>query len=365
MKNIFTRSSNMSREYCCSIVRVGEVIPVEGSDFLGKTIVDGFQIVVRKDEVKKGDIMFYVSNECELNEKFLSINNQFSRDCYTKNSNYKEVQSRLDIIETLKKRLEGITSDENQNATEISEVTAIIKEHEASLSKLYGFFNKNGRVKMITLRKCPSLGYLFSPEAMYKYCPKAKSVNLEDWVDNPDSDHDFDTVNGELFVKAYVPKPSNVNCSSKTRTTKAQKRVSAMDKIVPNEFFFHYDTQMLNKNIHRFTPDSEVYISVKVHGCVERNTVVDTLEYGEKIIGDIVDNKLECHIKAFDVEEDSVVYVPVDNFYFMPNDGEWYEIELEDGKKITITGNNPVWLPLEETYRRAEDLSIGDTLLVD
>lgn len=78
MNKMFSRSQGMSREYCCTIVRVGDIEPIQGSDFLGKTLVDGVQIVVRKDEVSKGDIMFYASNETELCEGFLSVNNLFS-----------------------------------------------------------------------------------------------------------------------------------------------------------------------------------------------------------------------------------------------------------------------------------------------
>lgn len=365
-KEILTRSNNISREYCCSIVRVGEVVPIEGSDFLGKTIVDGFQIVVRKDMVKEGDIMFYASNESELNEKFLSVNNQF--EDYKLNSNYEsEVLPRLRAIEDCKAWINSYDTSVSDPVKDVqlAEKKEQIRVLEEELKTLRGFFNKYGRVKMITLRKCPSLGYLFTIDSMQKYCPKIKDVDLASIVDDPNADKDFDTVNGELFVKAYMPRVKTNPSATESKGRKRQKKVEKFDRIVENQFVFHYDTQMLNKNMQRITPNDEVYISVKMHGCVERNTVVDTLEYGKKAIGDIVDNKLECHIKAFDIEEDSVVYVPIDNFYFMPNDGEWYEIELEDGTKITITGNNPVWLPLEEIYRRAEDLSIGDTLLVD
>lgn len=52
---VFTQSENFKSEYSCAVVRVGELIPVEGSDFLAKTNVFGTQIVVRKDQVKEGD----------------------------------------------------------------------------------------------------------------------------------------------------------------------------------------------------------------------------------------------------------------------------------------------------------------------
>ena len=240
MKDIFTKSIFMSREYCCSVVRIGDVVPVEGSDFLGKTIVDGFQIVVRKDKVKKGDIMFYVSNECELNERFLSVNNEFEKSCYTKNSNFEETETHVKEIENIRKSLEDNDLDQDT----IDSKKALIAMHENAIKGLCGFFNKYGRVRMINLRKCPSLGYLFPPEALYKFCPKAESVNLSDWVDDVEADHDFDTVNGELFVKAFIPRQTKPVITS-SRFNKRQKRVDKMEKILPNEFFFHYDTDLL------------------------------------------------------------------------------------------------------------------------
>ena len=63
-----------------------------------------------------------------------------------------------------------------------------------------GFFNKYGRVRCITLKGEPSFGFIFGVNEMEKYCPGIKNINLEDYLYE-----DFDTVNGELFVKAFVP----------------------------------------------------------------------------------------------------------------------------------------------------------------
>ena len=71
-KNFLSKSENFKEEYCCSVVRVGELTPIEGSDFLAKTNILGTQIVVRKDMVKEGDIMFYAANETALNLDFLA-----------------------------------------------------------------------------------------------------------------------------------------------------------------------------------------------------------------------------------------------------------------------------------------------------
>ena len=63
--------------------------------------------------------------------------------------------------------------------------------------------------------------------------------------------------------------------------------------------------------------------------------------------------------------KDGIVYVSIDDYYLLKNDGEWYEVELEDGRKLLITGNNPVWMPELNCYRRTDELKIGDTLLID
>lgn len=327
-ENIFTMSKNGVSEYCCTVVRIGEVLPIEGSDFLGQTLIFGESIVVRKDSIKEGDLVFYATNETQLNKKFLSVNNLFEIGERSLNSNY----------ETVEKLMQENRVDEAKS--------------------LVGFFNKHGRVKMIRLRGIVSMGFVFKKEELVRYNPKVADVDLESIVGV-----DFDTIDGELFVKAYVkPLPEE---RSKSNANRADKKIKKFNRMIPGQFSFHYDTNPLQKNIHRIKPTDIVTISLKEHGCVERSTLVDTLEYGKKTIGEIVDNKIECHIKAYDTETNSIVFVPIDNYYLIPNDGEWYEIELEDGRKITITGNNPVWIPTENLYRRVDELQGDEYFLID
>ena len=82
MKTIFTTSDSFKSEYCIDVIKVGKLTPIEGSDFLAQTFIGDASIVVRKDQVKEGDLFFYASNECQLNEKFLSANNLFEIGCY-------------------------------------------------------------------------------------------------------------------------------------------------------------------------------------------------------------------------------------------------------------------------------------------
>ena len=68
---VLSKSSKFVQEYCATVVQIGEIKPIEGSDFLGMTLVNGFPIVVRKDQVKEGDVMIYCPIETQINSQFL------------------------------------------------------------------------------------------------------------------------------------------------------------------------------------------------------------------------------------------------------------------------------------------------------
>jgi hypothetical protein len=156
------------------------------------------------------------------------------------------------------------------------------------------------------------------------------------------------------YINPNTLKAAQQNQGKKTRVAKS----SVM-------FKEHIDTEHFGKNVHQIKRDDLVIITEKFHGCVHYDTIIETLEFGEKKIGEIVNNRINCNIKAFNTETNEVVFVPIDDFYYIPDDGEWYEIELEDGKNLIITGNNPVWLPELNVYRRVDELIGDEILLID
>lgn len=241
---MFTKSENIKLEYCAQIVKIGELLPIEGSDFLVKTNIGGaYHVVIGKDAVKTGDIMVYCKLETAINKDFLSINNQFEMSERHLNSNYAEVQKLID---------EG-------------------KNDEAK--KLVGYFNKHGRVRIVKLRGCPSEGCLFTIDSMAKWKPNVLKFDFEKCFE-PNEDgvvvpFDFDTVDGELFIETFIP-PLPQQQPRVDRLTKAErkrgKRVLKFDRMVEGQFAFHYDTNLLKDNVWRLNPDVVVDISVKEHG---------------------------------------------------------------------------------------------------
>ena len=325
-KNVFTKSDSFKSEYSCAVVRVGELTPIEGSDFLAKTLILGTQIVVRKDQVKEGDVMIYAANETQLNERFLSVNNLFEIGCRDKNANAEEVAVIMSEYEPIKaeadkkrseaKNIKGMMESYTKKAQKIEksikkkekdaekvkedpeayaiaiqdipslrakadeyvakamalttkytnlkkEVEDIVKSGEhivAEAKKHCGFFNKYGRVRCLTLKGCPSFGFLFSPAELFRF---DANVTMDDILAY--EGQEFDTVNGELFVKVYIP-PVKERTARGSKTNRAQKKVNRFDRLISGEFFFHYDTTQLAKVIQFFNPEDTVDISVKRHG---------------------------------------------------------------------------------------------------
>lgn len=323
---MFGKSENFKEEYCCSIIRVGEIKPIVGKDKIGFTLVNGESIVIRKDQVKEGDILIYASNESELNKDFLGANNLFESNSYELNSNASEVEKYIlknkdlkpqlnsveknlakldncikfviryesevataegdeDILYDLSQRLAKstgfISGYINRNVEDFPSLVEFVNEAEkvrAEKETLFkelkseieanteyirsrvGFFNKTGRVRSIRLGGVASKGYLFTLEELAKYNPKVKDINLEEYLGQ-----DFDTVDGELFVKAYVPFVPE----KRTKTSSAEKRnkkIVRFDRMIEGEFSFNYDSLLLPKNIHKIKPTDRVAITVKVHG---------------------------------------------------------------------------------------------------
>lgn len=234
-----TASPNMRQEYCAAVLRMPEFKPIEGSDFLAQAIVDGFSIVVGKNDFTVGEPVIYIKNECAINGDFLSYNNMFEMSERHLNKNYEQVQQLID---------EG-------------------KQDEAK--KLVGFFNKHGRVRMIKLRGCPSMGLIVKKDSIAKWIPGFENVDLEQYLTKDEEGHEhsfqFDTVGEKLFVEAYVP-PVSGRQPGMGGSKRRQKVEPRIDREVPGQFALHYDTLQANDNIWMIKPEDKVFISVKVHG---------------------------------------------------------------------------------------------------
>lgn len=227
---MLTKSKDFLQEYCATVVKIGTITPIEGTDFLGTTLVNGFPIIVRKDIIHEGDIMIYCPIETQLNESYLCANDLYEWSHRHLNSNYLEVEECI-----------------NQDGMEVAK-------------KMVGFFNKYGRVRILRLRGQASMGYLAPINSLAVWGYRTDKYNWEDFVGV-----DFDTVEDDKFIQVYIP-PKKPQSERLTKEQRRNKRIEKIDRMIPGEFSFHYDTQQLNRNMHRFNPEDVVDISVKMHG---------------------------------------------------------------------------------------------------
>ena len=289
--------------YCGSIIKLPYLQSVEGFDNLKMITVYGNNCLVPKT-YQQGELYIYFPFASVLSKDFLSNNNLY-RDS-SKN------------VDNTKK----------------------------------GYFSDSGKVKAEKMKGVVS-SCIVLPISSLNYLNVLLTFNEGD---------EFTHIDGVEICKKFKIQNSSKEKQERTATGKVENK---FDKLVPNQFRFHESTAHFMKCISHFNLDDVIVVDNKIHGCVSENTNIETLEYGIKTIKEIVDQKLDCRIKSYDIVNNKIIYSPIESFYFKKNHGNWLEIELEDGSKIEITTNNPVWLPELSCYRRAEELLEGDILLVD
>lgn len=126
---------------------------------------------------------------------------------------------------------------------------------------------------------------------------------------------------------------------------------------------FTEDDKRLSNDEH-FKNMDKVVCSIKMDGenCLKNDAVINT-DKGDLTIGEIVSNKMD--VKILSIREDGTKeFKEIENYIENSETDEWYEIELEDGTKLTVTGNHYIFLPAMNCYRRVCDLIEGDFVLL-
>ena len=96
-------------------------------------------------------------------------------------------------------------------------------------------------------------------------------------------------------------------------------------------------------------------VQQKIDGCCDAEVKLIT-KTGEKAIKEIVEGE---EVLTFNFEKGQAEFNVVRATSEKPNNDDWYEIELENGQKIKLTGNHRVWVENLKCYRQVKDLK-GD-----
>lgn len=285
--------------YRLIIGTIDSIEPINGADRIVAATIFGKTIVVGKD-TSIGDIMCYADTDGIFEDEFCRINNLFP----IKDENGKKIGG--------------------------------------------GFFTPGkAKIRAQSFKGVKSNGFAFpiSYLSYTKYDLSTLKVGDQ-----------FDELNGVKICSKYIS-PATL------RALNAKNKVKAVKKTITFCFPEHVDSEQFKYKSDSIKIGDLITISEKYHGCVEKSTIIETLEYGKITIGEIVEKRLLCNVLARDIEQNKDVYVPIDDYYFYADSEDWYELELEDGTKLEITGNNPVWLENVQAYRRADKLQEGDLVL--
>lgn len=192
--------------YAAVVVNISTLVELAGCDNVQAAIILGNQVIVGKD-IKVGDIGLYFPLECQLSERYLSVNNLYRKAELNKDNTKK------------------------------------------------GYFEENGRIRCVKFRGHKSEG-LFMPMDSINFC----TTDHEEFTLGTE----FDEINGTEICRKYI---INVQRTPGAPGSKQQRKTKkTMSKLIDGQFRFHDDTSMLYKNLHRISPDSLISITYKLHG---------------------------------------------------------------------------------------------------
>jgi hypothetical protein len=124
-----------------------------------------------------------------------------------------------------------------------------------------------------------------------------------------------------------------------------------------------YRTKFLNQIIEQGKSSGEWVVTEKIHGCLTYDALVETDKYGKIPIGKIINEKLKCNVKSYNIEKDIIEFKPINGYSVKDDNGDWYKITFSNNEELLITGGHYVWLHELKCWRKVEDLSIDDIVL--
>jgi hypothetical protein len=242
---ILKKSEDANINYLAIISKVSALKPIENADKLCTTVLNGYDIIVQKT-TQIGDIVVFFPMETAICEKFLSVNNQYGISDYEKNANAEEVKALMDAA------MDETDADK-------------AKELMDTAKSRVGFFNKYGRVTMLKLRGVYSCGFVMPIESMEKAYPELIGTDWETLVGT-----EFNMVGNEEFCKKFVPRIKKHEKHTSERGSRQhrrfQKRMTKFDRIIPENFSRHYETENIEKVIKEIRPTDTITVTVKLHG---------------------------------------------------------------------------------------------------
>lgn len=212
MATLAIKTKNKDSNYLAKVFQIKNIRKHSNADRLRCTIVDGNNVITGAN-AQEGDVYVYFPIECTINLDYLSFCNSFRN------------------------------AELNQD------------------KKTVGFFEPTGRVKALKLRGEKSEGYIVPVDTIIRWL-----VSLGHDVKTPlPIGEEFDSIGDILLCEKFVVRTARQHGTA--NNVKNGGGVKRFNKLLPNSYTLAQDTSHLKKNMHRITPETEITITYKMHGC--------------------------------------------------------------------------------------------------
>lgn len=101
----------------------------------------------------------------------------------------------------------------------------------------------------------------------------------------------------------------------------------------------------------------------KIDGCVREDTKIKTT-IGDVDIKTICKDPSKYKVLTYNHQTNSIEENSIDAISVKNDSAKWYEIELEDSTKLTVTGNHKIWCENLGCYRRVDELDGTEELIL-
>ena len=126
------------------------------------------------------------------------------------------------------------------------------------------------------------------------------------------------------------------------------------------------DEERIQNEIEYFSLYKDVTFeaSEKLDGCLDENTTILT-EDGLKTIKEMYEENYKGKVQSYNVDENKIEFQRVLNYLVQENNDDWYEIEVESGDILRLTGEHRVFLPDLGCYRYVRELNGDEVVLIN
>lgn len=164
----------------------------------------------------------------------------------------------------------------------------------------------------------------------------------------------------ELWIYNYTPSAAYGRVWNEVTLICRGLVLDAEYNIIARPFRKFFNVEELEPEIIPRLP-FDVY--EKMDGCCHEDTQLIT-DSGILTIKEICDTKFRGKVLSYDIDSGIEFYDDIIDSLIQKNNNDWYEIELENGILLKLTGNHRIWINNLKCWRKVEDLDGTEDLQI-